>query len=111
MQLLLWIVLPLAGLILGWLVRWIYARFQLSASEQRAERLKRDAVKDAEALKKELILETKDELLRERNQQEKELREERSELQRFEKRLLQKEENLEQKLASVERQQQTFIDR
>ncbi|MFW5684735.1 MAG: Rnase Y domain-containing protein, partial [Spirochaetota bacterium] len=111
MQLVLWIVLPLTGLILGWLIRWIYARFQLSASEQRAERLKRDAVKDAEALKKELILETKDELLRERNQQEKELREERSELQRFEKRLLQKEENLEQKLASVERQQQSFADR
>ncbi len=111
MQLLLLIVLPLAGLILGWLIRWIYARFQLSASEQRAERLKRDAVKDAEALKKELILETKDELLRERNQQEKELREERSELQRYEKRLLQKEENLEQKLASVERQQQMFAER
>jgi ribonuclease Y len=83
----------------------------LSASEQRAERLKRDAVKEAESLKKELVLETKDQLLQERNQQEKELREERSELQRFEKRLLQKEENLEQKLASVERQQQTFADR
>ena len=111
MQLLLWIVLPLAGLILGWLIRWIYARFQLSASEQRAERLKRDAVRDAEALKKELILETKDELLRERNQQERELREQRSELQRFEKRLLQKEENLELKLAGVERQVGTFAER
>src|SRR6056297_590657 len=111
MQLLLWIVLPLTGLILGWLIRWIYARFQLSASEQRAERLKRDAVKDAEALKKELILETKDELLRERNQQEKELREERGELQRYEKRLLQKEENLEEKLASVERQQKEVAER
>ncbi len=111
MQLLLLIVLPLTGLILGWLSRWIYARFQLSATEQRAERLKRDAVKDAEALKRELILETKDELLRERNQQEKELREERSEFQRYEKRVLQKEEHLEQKLASVERQQQMFAER
>ena len=111
MQLVVWIVLPFAGLILGWLIRWIYARFQLSASEQRAERLKRDAVKDAEALKKELILETKDVLLRERNEQEKELREERLELQRFEKRVLQKEENLEQKLVSVERQQQSFVER
>ncbi|MFW5815069.1 MAG: ribonuclease Y, partial [Spirochaetota bacterium] len=71
----------------------------------------RDAVKDAEALKKELILETKDELLRERNQQEKELREERGELQRYEKRLLQKEENLEEKLASVERQQKDVAER
>lgn len=111
MQLVLMIVLPLAGLILGWLIRWLYAKFQLSSSEQRAERLKRDAVKDAEALKKELILETKDELLHERNQQEKELREQRSDLQHFEKRLLQKEENLEDKLASVERQQSQFVER
>ena len=111
MRILLWFALPLTGLFLGWLIRWLYARFQLSSSEQRAERLKRDAVKDAEALKKELILETKDELLRERNQQEKELRDQRNEVQRFEKRLLQKEENLESKLASVERQQNTFSER
>lgn len=111
MELMLWIVLPLVGVILGWLIRWIYARFQLTASEQMAERLKKDAVKEAEALKKELILETKDELLKERNQQEKAFREERADLQRFEKRLLQKEENLEQKLASVERQQGTFVER
>ena len=112
MQLWPWgVLLLLAGFSLGWLIRWIYARFQLSASEQRAERLKRDAVRDAEALKKELILETKDELLRERNQQEKDLREQRGELQRFEKRLLQKEENLESKLAGVERQIGTFVER
>jgi len=111
MQILLWFALPLAGVVLGWLIRWLYARFQLSSSEQRSERLKRDAVKDAESLKKELILETKDELLRERNQQERELRDQRSELQRFEKRLLQKEENLETKLAGVERQQNSFAER
>ncbi|HUX49770.1 MAG TPA: ribonuclease Y, partial [Spirochaetia bacterium] len=77
----------------------------------RAERLKKDAVREAEALKKELILETRDELLRERNQQEKELRERRVDLQRLERRVLQKEENLERKLAAVEKQQQAFSDR
>ena len=111
MQMVLWIVLPLVGLILGWLIRWLYARFQLSSSEQKAERLKRDAIKEAEAEKREIILETRDELLQERNAQEKELRERRNELQRFERRLLQKEENLEKKLAYVERQQQAFEDR
>lgn len=111
MQLVFWFALPLAGVVLGWLIRWLYARFQLSSSEQRAERLKRDAEKDAEALKKEKILETKDELLRERNEQERVLRDQRTELQRFEKRLLQKEENLESKLASVERQQNSFAER
>ena len=111
MQLALFIALPLAGLILGWTIRWLYARFQLSSSEQKAERLKKDAIKEAEAKKKELILETKDELLQERNEQEKELRERRNELQKFEKRLLQKEENLEEKNAAVERQQEAFTDR
>lgn len=105
------VVLPLGGLILGWLIRWLYARFQLSASEQRAERLKKDAVKEAEALKRELVLETRDELLRERNQQEKELRERRADLQRLERRVLQKEENLERKLAGVEKQQLAISDR
>ncbi|NCN05918.1 MAG: ribonuclease Y [Spirochaetales bacterium] len=109
--LILWLTLPLAGAILGWIFRWLYARFQLSSSEQKAERLKRDAVKDAEALKREMVLETKDELLRDRNQQEKELRERRIEQQKFEKRLIQKEENLDNKLAYVERQQQQFIER
>ncbi len=110
-MLVLYIGLPLGGLVLGWTVRWLYAKFQLSSSEQKAERLKRDAAKDAEALRKELILETKDELLRERNHQEQELRERRAEIQRFEKRLLQKEENLEKKTAQVERQTQAFVDR
>ncbi len=108
MGLLTWVALPLAGVILGWSIRWLYAKFQLSSSEQKAERLKRDAQKEAEAKKREILLETKDELLRERNEQERELRERRNELQRFERRLLQREENLERKTASVEEQQQSF---
>ncbi len=111
MQLALLITLPLAGVILGWTIRWFYARFQLSSTEQRAERLQKDAVKDAEARKKELILETRDALQRERNEQEKELRERRAELQRLERRVLQKEENLEQKASAVETEQQGLVTR
>lgn len=66
----LFIVLPIAGIILGWIIRWLYARFQLSASEQKAERVKQDAIREAEAQKKEILLNAKDELIRERNQQE-----------------------------------------
>lgn len=109
-----WIVLialPLTGLILGWTVRWLYARFQLSSIEQKAARLNQDAIKEAEAKKRELVLETKDELIRERNQQEHELRERRNELQRFDKRLLQKEENLERKAVALEKQKQGLADR
>ena len=52
MQLILYIGLPIAGIVLGWTIRWLYARFQLSASEQRAERVKQDAIKEAEAQKR-----------------------------------------------------------
>lgn len=111
MQPLLWIALPLVGGLLGWTIRWLYAKFQLSSVEQRAERLKKDAVRDADGLRKELTLETRDALQRERNEQERELRERRNELQRFDRRLLQKEENLEQKALSVEKEQRSLVDR
>ena len=111
MNIIFYITLPLIGLVLGWIIRWLYARVQLSSSEQKAERIKQDAAKEAEARKKELILETKDQLLKERNQQEKEFRERRGELQRFERRLLQKEDNLDSKIGLLEKQAQAVSDR
>ena len=70
MNIVLYIGLPVAGIVLGWIIRWIYARFQLTASEQKAERVKQEAIREAEAQKKEILLNAKDELIRERNQQE-----------------------------------------
>jgi len=104
------ITLPV-GLLLGWIVRWLYARYQLSSSEQKAERVKQEAVKEAETKRKEMLLEAKDQLLRDRNNQERDLRERRAELQKFEKRLQQKEDNLEKKLQGVEQQVQAFDTR
>ena len=111
MRLLMLILLPLGGLILGWLIRWLYAKVQLSSSEQKAERLKQDAIREAEAKKKEILLEAKDQLIRERNQQEHEFRDRRNEQQRLDRRLLQKEENLEKKASELEQQQQTLNNR
>ncbi|NLL25740.1 MAG: ribonuclease Y, partial [Spirochaetales bacterium] len=59
-------------------------------------------IKEAEAKSKELLLETRDQLLKEQQQQEREARERRTELQRLERRLLQKEENLEQKQTDLD---------
>ena len=111
LPLVLYIILPVAGLVLGWTIRWLYARFQLSASEQRAERVKQDAIKEAEAQKKEILLEAKDQLIRERNQQERENRERRSELQRYERRLTVKEETLDKRMATLDAQEQDFVAR
>jgi ribonucrease Y len=108
---LLYVILPLAGIVLGWLIRWLYARFQLSSAEQKSSRIVSEALREAEAKKKEAILESKDQLLRERNQLEKETRERRIELQRVERRLLQKEENLEKRVESLEKQEKTVSNR
>ncbi|MDR1575184.1 MAG: ribonuclease Y [Treponema sp.] len=104
-------ILPLAGLTLGWTIRWLYARFQLTASEQSAERIKQDAIKEAEAKKKEILLEAKEQVIRERNQQERETRERRAELQRYERRVVQKEETIDKKTAQIERTAQQLADR
>ena len=106
-----WIILPLTGLSLGWIIRWLYARFQLTASEQFAERIKHDALKEAEAKKKEILLEAKEQVIRDRNQQERETRERRAELQRYERRVLQKEETIDRKTAQIERTEQQFADK
>ncbi len=108
---LLTVILPLAGLTLGWTIRWLYARFQLTASEQRAERIRQDAIKEAEAKKKEILLEAKEQLIRERNQQERETRERRVELQRYERRVMQKEEAIDKKVAQIEKTEEELEQR
>jgi len=111
MRIAMFVITPLIGLILGWTIRWLYARFQLSSSEQKAERVIQEALKEAEAKKKEALLEAKEKIIRERNQLERETRERRVELQRLERRLMQKEENLEKRLESVENQERSVINR
>ncbi|MCK5007097.1 MAG: ribonuclease Y [Spirochaetales bacterium] len=111
MRIALFVIIPLIGLILGWIIRWLYARFQLSSSEQKAERVIQEALKEAEAKKKEALLEAKERIIRERNQLDRETRERRVEQQRLERRLMQKEENLEKRLESVEHQERSVINR
>ncbi|MCR5724280.1 MAG: ribonuclease Y [Treponema sp.] len=103
--------LPFAGIVLGWIIRWLYARFQLSASEQKAERVKQDAIKEAEAQKKEILLEAKDQLIRERNQQERENRERRAEVQRYEARVTKKEELVDKRAADFDKKEKEFAER
>ncbi len=105
------ILLPLAGIVLGWIIRWLYAKFQLSSAEQKAERVKQDAVKEAEAQKKEYLLEAKDQLIRERNQQERENRDRRREIQVYEARVTKKEELIDKKSAEIEKKEQEFAER
>src|SRR5574344_3869 len=107
----LFIVLPIAGILLGWIIRWLYARIQLSTSEQKAERVKQDAIKEAEAQKKEILLQAKEQLIQDRTQQERENRDRRTELQQYERRLTKKEETLDQRQEEYDKQDKEFAVR
>jgi len=107
----LFVIIPLAAFFLGWFIRWLYARFQLTSSEQKAERVIQEALNDAETKKKEALLEIKDRQIRERNQLERETRERRVELQRMERRLIQKEENFEKRQEYLENQERALGSR
>ena len=108
LQTILYIVLPVAGIVLGWTIRWFYARFQLSAAEQKAERVKQDAIKEAEAYRKEAQLQAKEQLIQDRNQQERENRERRKELQTYENRVNKKEELLDQRSLEIDKKEKEF---
>ena len=100
-----------AGIAIGFLARWIYAKSKLTSVEQKAQRISEDAVSKAEAEAREIILETRDKLLKEQQQQEREARERRFELQKSERRLLQKEENLEHRQQELEKIKQQLGER
>ena len=77
----------------------------LGSAEEESKRILNDALKNAEAKKKETILEAKDEIHRLRTESDKENRERRSELQRQERRLQQKEESLDKKTDNIEKKE------
>ena len=94
---LLYLLVGIVGIAIGYGGRCIYAKLKLTSAEQRAKVLEENALKNADAKAKEIILETRDILLKEQQQQESEARDRRAELQKSERRLQQKEENLERK--------------
>lgn len=101
------IALPVAG-ILGYALRSYFGRIKLNSAEAKSHRIVQDALKEAEAKRKEMLIEVKDQLLKEKNLLEKEMRERRQELQVSEKRLIQKEETLESRTNEVHKQEKNL---
>lgn len=87
------------------------AEEHIGSAEQEASRIVGDAEKNAEAKKKEILIEGKDEVHRMRNDAEKELAERRREIQRQERRMQQKEETLERKIASLESKEEVMAQK
>ena len=95
-----------AGVFLGIAIRKNTAEKEIGSAEEEAKKIVADAIKTAEARKKEVVLEGKDEVHRFRNESEKEISDRRKEVQRQERRIQQKEETLDRKLDNMERKEE-----
>ncbi len=87
------------------------ANSKIGNAESRAREIIDDALKNAEATKKEALLEVKEESIKTKNELEKETKERRTELQRFEKRVLSKEEALEKRAEALAQREAGFTQK
>ena len=99
------LVAGLIGVAAGYWIRKLTAESRIGSAEKEAERIVQKAVQEAEAAKKEKVLEARDEAHSLRAEAEREIREERNELHRLKRRLMQKEETLDRKQESLERRE------
>ena len=98
------VIAGVVALLVGWLIGWLIGRIKVKAYEEasgkiedRERKMLSEVEEQARAIKKEAILEAKEQELKLRNDFERESKEKRFELQRLENRLNQKEESLEKK--------------
>lgn len=97
-------VLALAiGMLLGVFMRKKIAESKIGSAEEEASRIRLDAKRDAETLKKEAIVSANEEALRIKTEAEKECKERRNEVQRQERRIQQKEDNLDRKSDNLDK--------
>ena len=81
---------------------------KIGSAEGKAREIIDEAIKTAEAKKKEALLEAKEENLKTKNELDKEIKERRAEVQRYEKRVLNKEEAVERKAESLEKKENSI---
>ena len=99
------IVVALISAFIATQVRKNVVEKKIGSAEGKAREIIDDAIKSAEAKKKEALLEAKEENLKAKNELDKEIKERRAEVQRYEKRVLNKEEAIERKSESLEKKE------
>ena len=96
------------GIFAGYLYRKRVAEMKIAAAEDAARKIIEDGEKQAEAIKKEKLLEAKEENHKQRSELEKETRERRAELNKWEQRLQSKDDNLDRKQQSLEAKEENL---
>ncbi len=96
------------GLLVGYILRKSIGEKTIGNAETTARNMLLDAEKNAENIRKEVVLEAKEEAQRQRNDAEKEIRERRNELSKAERRLNQKEDSIDRKLDNIEKKEESI---
>ena len=78
------------GFFLGILYRKKIGEKEIGSAEEESRRILNEAIKTAEAKKREALIEAKEEILKARNEQDREFKERRAEIQKQERRVAQK---------------------
>ncbi len=99
------------GIIVGIFLRKGVAEKQIGSAEEQAKKIVSDALHEAEARKKEALLEAKEEILALKNDTDNELKERRKEVSRQERRIAQKEESIDAKMAQIEQKENAFAEK
>ena len=101
----------IVGVIFGIIFRKNVAEKAIGSAEEQAKKIVNDAMHEAEAKKKEALLEAKEEILTAKNETENELKERRKEVSRQERRIAQKEENIDAKMATLDQKEAALGDK
>ena len=96
------------GLLVGYILRKSIGEKTIGNAETTARNMLLDAEKNAENIRKEVVLEAKEEAQRQRNDAEKEIRERRNEISKAERRLNQKEDSIDRKLDNIEKKEESI---
>ena len=111
-----WVVLIAVGAVavgffVGFILRMKLSEKKIGSAELQAKQILADALHDAEAKKREILLEAKDKAMATKEETERELRERRKEVSRQENRLAQKEENLDRKIENLEKKEARLTEK
>lgn len=104
------LVVVIAGItfVAGWYLNAQSGQNKIANAEERSKRILEDAEKDANALKREKLLEAKDEWYKKKKEFESDAQSKRNKLQSFEKQLISREENVDRKLDLLSKKEESL---
>ncbi|MGA2525337.1 MAG: ribonuclease Y [Smithellaceae bacterium] len=101
----------IAGIVIGFILKQLFAAKKIKSSESLAARIVEESKKEAETIKKEAILQVKENLLKMKADFDRETKDKKSDLDSLEKRIRSKEENLDKRIDVLEQKEKSIDER